>query len=104
MSFKPVKPKSVSQENYVESILRNEITICTGQAGTGKTLLALNESIKLLKDKTNKYKDIIIIRPYMPSNTGEKIGALPGELTSKVGPYVESIKDNLKQIYNSSGS
>jgi phosphate starvation-inducible PhoH-like protein len=76
------------------------ITICTGLAGTGKTFLALGEAIDLLKrsPKRGGIQKIIIIRPYIPSNTGEKIGALPGTLDEKVAPYVQSIKDNLREV------
>lgn len=88
------------QEKYVESIRDNVITICTGLAGTGKTFLALAEAIDLLKrsPKRGGIQKIIIIRPYIPSNTGEKIGALPGTLDEKVAPYVNSIKDNLREL------
>lgn len=88
------------QEEYVASIRDNVITICTGLAGTGKTFLALGEAIDLLKrsPKRGGIQKIIIIRPYIPSNTGEKIGALPGTLDEKVAPYVQSIKDNLREV------
>ena len=87
------------QEEYVTSIRDNVITICTGLAGTGKTFLALGEAIDLLKraPKRGGIQRIIVIRPYIPSNTGEKIGALPGTLDEKVAPYVQSIKDNLRE-------
>ena len=90
------------QEDYVRSIRKNDITICTGLAGTGKTFLALSEAIEMLRrgSKRGGVQKIIIIRPYIPSNTGEKIGALPGTLEEKVLPYVESIKDNLKVCIN----
>lgn len=88
----------VGQEDYIRSIRENDITICTGLAGTGKTFLALAEAISLMKraPKRGGFKRVVVIRPYIPSNTGEKIGALPGSLEEKVLPYVESIKDNLR--------
>lgn len=88
------------QEEYVESIRNNTITICTGLAGTGKTYLALAEAINLLRvsPKRGGIQRIVVIRPYIPSNTGEKIGALPGSLEEKVTPYVQSIKDNLREF------
>jgi len=89
------------QEEYVESIRENVITICTGLAGTGKTFLALGEAIDLIRKapKRGGIQRIVIIRPYIPSNTGEKIGALPGTLEEKVTPYVQSIKDNLREFH-----
>lgn len=88
------------QEQYIESIRSNVITICTGLAGTGKTFLALAEAIDMMNHtaKRGGIQRIVIIRPYIPSNTGEKIGALPGTLDEKVTPYVQSIKDNLRQF------
>lgn len=87
------------QEEYVKSIIENDITICTGLAGTGKTFLAVAHALDMMtrSQKRGGIQRIVIIRPYIPSNTGEKIGALPGTLDEKVLPYVESIKDNLRQ-------
>lgn len=86
------------QEDYVKSIRDNDVTICTGLAGTGKTFLALAEAVDMIRrsPKRGGIQRVVIIRPYIPSNTGEKIGALPGTLEDKVLPYVESIKDNLR--------
>lgn len=88
------------QESYVKSLRDNVITICTGLAGTGKTFLALAEAVQGVKKSSKRQgmKRIVVIRPYIPSNTGEKIGALPGTLDEKVTPYVQSIKDNLRQL------
>jgi len=88
------------QEEYVKSIRENQITICTGLAGTGKTFLALSEAIDMLmkSQKRGGIQRIVIVRPYIPSNTGEKIGALPGTLDEKVAPYVLSIRDNMRQL------
>lgn len=95
------KPQE-GQEDYVRSIRENDITICTGLAGTGKTFLALAEAVDMLNHspKRGGIQRIVVIRPYVPSNTGEKIGALPGTLEEKVLPYVESIKDNLRVCIN----
>jgi phosphate starvation-inducible PhoH-like protein len=90
------------QEEYVKSIRENDVTICTGLAGTGKTFLALAEAVSMMirSPKRGGIQRVVIIRPYIPSNTGEKIGALPGTLEEKVLPYVESIKDNLRVCIN----
>lgn len=100
-NFVSPKPQK-GQEDYVRSIRENDVTICTGLAGTGKTLLALAEAIDMMNrsPKRGGIQRVIIIRPYIPSNTGEKIGALPGTLEEKVLPYVESIKDNLRVCIN----
>lgn len=96
-NFIPPKPQK-GQEDYIKSIRENDITICTGLAGTGKTFLALAEAINMMcrASKRGGIQRIVIIRPYIQSNTGERIGALPGTLEEKVLPYVESIKDNLR--------
>lgn len=98
-NFIPPQPQP-GQEDYINSIRKNAITICSGLAGTGKTFLALAEAVSMLLNaqKRGGIQRIVIIRPYIPSNTGEKIGALPGTLDEKVLPYVESIKDNLRQL------
>ena len=95
------KPQE-GQEDYVRSIRDIDITICTGLAGTGKTFLSLAEAVDILNHspKRGGIQRIFVIRPYVPSNTGEKIGALPGTLEEKVLPYVESIKDNLRVCMN----
>lgn len=97
--IKPTPQKG--QEDYVASIKENVITICTGLAGTGKTFLALSEAIEMLRKsgKRGGIQRIVIIRPYIQSNTGEKLGALPGTLEEKVTPYVQSIKDNLREFH-----
>lgn len=91
------------QEEYVRSMRENDITICTGVAGTGKTLLAIAEGVTMLErsPKRGGIKKIVIIRPYIQSNTGEKVGSLPGTLEEKVLPYVEAIKDNLRGCFAS---
>jgi len=95
--FVPLLPME-GQEEYVKSIRDNSITLCTGYAGTGKTILALSEGLRLLNDKKSGFEKIIVIRPYMPSNTGEKLGALPGDLKEKVTPFALSVRDNLEKI------
>lgn len=93
-----IRPKSINQNTYVKSIENNDITICTGAAGCGKSFLALATARKLMDLHPDKYKRLVIIRPYMASNTGEKLGALPGELKEKVLPYALAVKDNLLEM------
>lgn len=101
IKFIPAVPAK-GQEEYFDSLKRNIITICTGWAGTGKTYLALSEAIGAIQNapKRGGIQRIIIIRPYIQSNTGEKLGALPGSVDEKVTPYVLGIKDNLRQLLN----
>lgn len=100
-NFVPPKPQK-GQEEYVRSIRENDVTICTGLAGTGKTFLAVAEAVDMMRrsPKRGGIQRIVVIRPYIASNTGEKIGALPGTLEEKVLPYVESIHDNLRVCIN----
>lgn len=96
--FTPVRPKSRNQRAYLEAIEDNTVVMCRGHAGTGKTLLALSAALKLFYNREAPQDQIIIVRPYIKSNMGEDIGALPGKLEQKVGPFVESIIDNLRQL------
>ena len=100
--FKPAMPRR-GQEEYCDSIQNNEITICTGRAGTGKTYLALSAAIEMLYQNGTGIHKIVIIRPYIPTNIGEKVGALPGTLNEKVLPYVEGVKDNLREMISDEG-
>ena len=100
--FVPIEARP-GQEEYVKSIRENQITICEGICGTGKSILALNEGLKYLLQapKKDKVRNIVIIRPYMMTQIGEKLGSLPGTLDEKVLPYVLSIKDNLRELVHS---
>ena len=97
-SFRPAKPASENQVTYVRAIRDNTIIICTGLAGTGKTFLAISEAIRAITDDNDPVRKIVIVRPYMPTGIGESIGALPGELHEKLGPYVQNIKDIVEQL------
>lgn len=98
--FIPAKP-APGQEAYQDSLERNIITICTGYAGTGKTFLAINQALTMMLNapKRGGIQRIVIVRPYIQSNTGEKLGALPGTVDEKVTPYVLGLKDNLRQLF-----
>ena len=100
--FVAAKP-APGQEEYQDSLDRNIITICTGWAGTGKTFLALSKAVEMMNNASKRggIQRIVIVRPYIQSNTGEKLGALPGTVDEKVTPYVLGVKDNLRQLLNS---
>ncbi len=88
---KPVKPKTLGQRQYVESIKNNTITIGVGPAGTGKTYLAVAEAVSAFRAK--EVNRIILTRPAVEA--GEKLGFLPGDLQQKVDPYLRPLYDAL---------
>lgn len=91
---KPVKPKTLGQKAYVEAIREKLIVFGIGPAGTGKTYLAMAMAIQALKD--GDVGRIILTRPAIEA--GEKLGFLPGDLQSKVDPYLRPLYDALYQI------
>ncbi len=91
---KPVKPKTTGQKEYVDAIRRDMITFGIGPAGTGKTYLAMAMAITAFKRE--EVGRIILTRPAIEA--GEKLGFLPGDLQSKVDPYLRPLYDALYQI------
>ena len=91
---KPVKPKTLGQKKYVDSIRKNTIVFGIGPAGTGKTYLAMAMAIEAFKN--NEVNRIILTRPAIEA--GENLGFLPGDLQSKVDPYLRPLYDALYQI------
>ncbi len=88
---KPIKPKTVGQKKYIEAINENTVTVAVGPAGTGKTYLAVALAVAAFRDK--QVNRIIITRPAVEA--GEKLGFLPGDLQSKVDPYLRPLYDAL---------
>lgn len=88
---KPVKPKTLGQKKYVDSIRNNTITLGAGPAGTGKTYLAVAMAVKAFRAK--EVNRIILTRPAVEA--GEKLGFLPGDLQQKVDPYLRPLYDAL---------
>ena len=88
---KPVKPKTVGQKNYCDNIRNNTITIGVGPAGTGKTYLAVAAAVAAFRER--KVNRIILTRPAVEA--GERLGFLPGDLQSKVDPYLRPLYDAL---------
>lgn len=88
---KPVKCKTLGQKNYIKALKENTVTICIGPAGTGKTYLAIAVAVTMLKKK--EISRIIMTRPAVEA--GEKLGFLPGDLQSKVDPYLRPLYDAL---------
>ncbi len=88
---KPIKPKTLGQKKYVESIKENTIVLGVGPAGTGKTYLAVAMAVNAFRAK--EVNRIILTRPAVEA--GEKLGFLPGDLQSKVDPYLRPLYDAL---------
>lgn len=88
---KPVKPKTIGQKKYVDSIRNNTIVFGIGPAGTGKTYLAVAQAVKAFKQ--HEIQRIILTRPAVEA--GEKLGFLPGDLQNKVDPYLRPLYDAL---------
>ena len=91
---KPIKPKTLGQKAYVDAIRQNMIVFGLGPAGTGKTYLAMAMAITAFK--RDEVSRIILTRPAIEA--GEKLGFLPGDLQSKVDPYLRPLYDALYQI------
>ena len=88
---RPVKPKTLGQKEYIASVLKNTVTIGVGPAGTGKTYLAVAAAVQAFREK--QVNRIILTRPAVEA--GERLGFLPGDLQSKVDPYLRPLYDAL---------
>ena len=91
-----IKHKTSNQKKLTDSIKKNEITICNGLPGTGKTFLACAEALKLLKN-TQKYKRIVLIKS-VTTLKNEEIGFLKGDMDEKMEPYMDSFMDNFRKL------
>ena len=91
---RPVKPKTIGQKNYVDSIRDRMITFGIGPAGTGKTYIAMAMAVRAFR--RNEVTRIILTRPAIEA--GEKLGFLPGDLQSKIDPYLRPLYDALYEI------
>lgn len=91
---RPIKPKTIGQKNYIDQIRKKMIVFGIGPAGTGKTYLAMAMAVTAFKN--DEVSKIILTRPAIEA--GEKLGFLPGDLQSKVDPYLRPLYDALYQI------
>ncbi len=91
---KPIKPKTVGQKKYVKAIKDNTVVLGLGPAGTGKTFLAVAMATEALRNKT--VSRIILTRPAVEA--GERLGFLPGDLQSKIDPYLRPLYDALFEM------
>ena len=94
LNGKPIKPKTLGQKDYVDAIRNHMIVFGIGPAGTGKTYLAMAMAITAFKN--NEVNRIILTRPAIEA--GEKLGFLPGDLQSKIDPYLRPLYDALYEI------
>ena len=90
-SGKPIKAKTVGQKRYVDAIKENTVVLGVGPAGTGKTFLAVAMAVKALRAK--EVNRIVLTRPAVEA--GESLGYLPGDLQSKIDPYLRPLYDAL---------
>jgi len=93
-SNKVVKPSTQGQLKYIETMLSNDVTFCTGPAGTGKTYLAVAVAVSMLKKR--QIRRIVLARPAVEA--GEKLGFLPGDVQAKVNPYLRPLFDALEDM------
>ena len=91
---KPIKAKTIGQKKYIEAIKKNTIVMGLGPAGTGKTFLAVAMAVEALRNK--EVARIILTRPAVEA--GERLGFLPGDLQSKIDPYLRPLYDALFEM------
>lgn len=91
--FKPIKlaGRTPNQVTYIQEIRRNEVILCAGPAGSGKTHIAVGSAVQALK--AGRVEKIVLCRPVV--DVGNSIGYLPGDLEAKVGPYLTPLFDEL---------
>ena len=89
-----VRPKTFRQRQYIQQILKHDLTFCTGPAGTGKTFLAVTVAAQALL--ANQYERLILTRPAVEA--GEKLGFLPGDLQQKIDPFLRPLYDALYEF------
>jgi phosphate starvation-inducible PhoH-like protein len=97
-----------TQKRYYETLINNEITVCSGPAGVGKSYITMKAAVDLLADPTTPYEKIIIVRPAVEAE--EKLGSLPGNMEEKLDPYIfpsyyllnkiigKEVREKLKEI------
>ena len=91
---KYLRPRTDGQGRYVQALRENDVTICVGPAGTGKTFLAVGMAVTLLRQGV--VKKIVLVRPAVEA--GERLGFLPGDLVAKINPYLRPLLDALNDL------
>ena len=93
-SNKVIEPSTEGQLKYIEMMLNNDVTFCTGPAGTGKTYLTVAMAVSMLKKR--QIRRIVLARPAVEA--GEKLGFLPGDIAAKVNPYLRPLFDAIEDM------
>jgi phosphate starvation-inducible protein PhoH and related proteins len=91
---RPIRPKTLNQERYLEAIRTHDLVFGIGPAGTGKTYLAVAAAVHMLR--TDRAKKLVLVRPAVEA--GEKLGFLPGDIEAKVNPYLRPLFDALNDM------
>ena len=91
--------KNDSQKKLLKSIKENQITICNGVAGSGKTLCSIYMALSLLKENGNRFQKILLVKSVTVLKN-EELGFLKGDLREKVDPFMESFKSNAKKLFS----
>ncbi len=91
---KYLRPRTDGQGRYVQALRDNDVVICVGPAGTGKTYLAVGWAVTLLRQGT--VKKIVLVRPAVEA--GERLGFLPGDLEAKINPYLRPLFDSMNDL------
>jgi phosphate starvation-inducible PhoH-like protein len=92
--IKAVRPRTDGQSRYVRAMQENDLTLCVGPGGTGKTYLAVAMAVSLLR--RGQVKKIALVRPAVEA--GERLGFLPGDIAAKVNPYLRPLFDSLHDM------
>ena len=90
-----VSARSKMQKKYISQIIKNDITICSGPAGTGKTAVAVGMGLDFLLSEGSPYEKLVLLRPVREA-CGESIGYLPGDLMEKMAPWAAPVVDNMR--------
>ncbi len=89
-----VRPRTDGQARYIQAMRENDVTLCVGPAGTGKSYLAVGMAVNMLRQ--GLIKRIVLVRPAVEA--GERLGFLPGDLTAKINPYLRPLFDALNEM------
>lgn len=89
-----IRPRSAGQARYLEAIRLNDVVLCSGPAGTGKTYLAVAMAAAALK--VQSVRKVVLVRPAVEA--GESLGYLPGDLQAKINPYLRPLMDALREM------